>query len=285
MQVTNINTNAMVYMAMYRGLLDGNELKPRGQLIREVEDAIVDIDMNHPICTSFIARNMSLKYACNEFLWYLRGDIYDRSIEDHASMWPKLIQPEGFYYSNYGAYMFDKDSGFDWVCNSLSNDIDSRQAAIPFLNSAHCFKGNKDMVCTYSLSFRIRNEKLNMSVNMRSNDAVFGFTNDSFCFAMFYEMVYARLCSAYPFLQRGTYCHKVDSLHIYERHFKMVERIVEEGVAAYVPIHIPPIATQGEAMTLRHTSVLFNAAISKRDFIDGVDPTWRFTKWLLEHSM
>lgn len=276
--------NAMMYIAMFRELDGGEESRPRGLLIKEIEDAMIDFDMSVPICMSFTARNMSLKYACNEFLWYLRGNPYDRSIEKHATMWPKIIQPEGLYFSNYGQYMFGVE-GFDWVCNSLIADPDSRQAAFPLLRPQHCFPGNKDMVCTYSISFRIRQNMLNMSVNMRSNDAIYGLTNDAFCFAMFYEMVYARLCSNYPTLERGKYVHKVDSLHVYERHFPMVKKILAEGLAGYLPIFIPEISTQGESMDLNRVSFEFENVENKAEYISTIPPERKFTKWILQSSM
>ena len=55
-----------------------------------------------------------------------------------------------------------------------------------------------------------------MSVLMRSNDLVFGFCNDQYCWTKLQEIVASELN-----LQVGTYHHFARNLHIYERHFNM----------------------------------------------------------------
>lgn len=232
-------TNCAQFLKMYRDLNAGSICSPRGQNILEVEDYVLHLDPSDSCITSFNKRKFNLKYAVNEFLWYFRRDKYDTSIESHASTWPKIKQPEGFYYSNYGQYIFHEHSGLWWVLEELIRDKDSRRAAIPFLNSEHCFETNKDMVCTYSMSFRIRNDRLNMSVNMRSNDAIFGTTNDVFCFWLIYKLVYQYLRRHYRDLKTGRYVHKVDSLHVYERHWVMLNEICQEDKAGYYHVWVP----------------------------------------------
>lgn len=280
-----VHHNAIAILDMYKTIMECPPLKIRGSEVREVEDGYLTLDLSQPIVTNFEARKMSLKYACNEFLWYLRANQFDRSIEQHASMWPKIIQDGGFYFSNYGQYMFREDGGIDWIVESLKNDEGTRQAVIPFLDADHCFAGNKDMVCTYSIGFRIRDNTLSMSVNMRSNDAIYGFTNDSFCFVLFYRMIYARLLEFYPSLKHGIYVHKVDSLHIYSRHYSMTENILEAGLDGYTPIFIPEFSSPVEVEMIRKHSSLFEAAQNKQDYIIGVNNSWIFTKWLLKNSI
>ena len=48
---------------------------------------------------------------------------------------------------------------------------------------------DKDKICTYSISFRIRKNKLNMTVNMRSNDFILGTQIDFFQFSVIQEML------------------------------------------------------------------------------------------------
>ena len=120
------------------------------------------------------------------------------------------------------------------MIEELRRDPDSRRAVIPMLNTSHLFPRNKDVVCTESISFRIRDGKLNMSVNMRSNDAVWGMTNDVACFSFLHELVAGLLG-----VELGRYRHKADSLHVYERHFKMVETIIEQGETGHYTIDCP----------------------------------------------
>ena len=232
-------TNAHQFLKMYLDLLGGQLCSPRGMKIYEVEDYQLVLNAGESCLTSFRARKMNLNYAVNEFLWYLGADPYDTSIEKFASMWPKIKQPEGFYYSNYGQYMFGTTGGVNWAVEELMRDKDSRRAAFPFLKRRHCFADNRDMVCTYSMGFRIRQNKLNMSVNMRSNDAIFGTTNDVFCFWMTYKLVLSMLQWVYKGLEPGVYTHKVDSLHVYERHWDMLHKLVYDGMPGYSTIYVP----------------------------------------------
>jgi len=215
----------------------GQPVSPRGQKILELENYQFTMEPYERL-TTFEARGLNLQYCKAEFLWYLGGDRFDESIAEHAIMWKKLKDVDGGFNSQYGQYIFG-DAQFHWVLDELRRDIDSRRAVMVLLQGDHLREDNVDVVCTYGLGFRIRNNKLNMSVTMRSNDAIFGMTNDVFCFSMIQEMVLENLKRIYPDLEMGTYCHKVDSLHVYERHFEMLEILVTDGERGIYNIDIP----------------------------------------------
>jgi thymidylate synthase len=221
--------NAEAFLQMYKDVWAGESVKPRGQLCKEVTDYKLSLNMSDSPWTSFKARNLNIKYAKQEFLWYSRADKYDNSIEEYASMWQKIRQDDGSYFSNYGQYIFPKQ--FWFVVNELLIDPDSRRASIVLLKSEHLFRANKDVVCTYAINFRIRNGKLDMTVMMRSNDCIFGTTNDVFCFSMLYRMVHSMLET-----EVGTYTHFVNSLHVYEKHFPMIQAIIEGGMSNYMHV-------------------------------------------------
>jgi thymidylate synthase len=230
--------NAATFLYVYRDVRNGEEIRPRGTLCREVTDYKFILDMDGSPLTSFAARGLNLQYAKEEWLWYLRADKFDRTIEKHASMWKKIRQPDGSYYSNYGQYIFPKQ--FAFVVDELLRDRWSRRASIILLKEDHLFETNSDVVCTYAINFRIRDKnRLDMAVSMRSNDVIFGMTNDVFCFSMLYRMVYALLAEQISGLKHGMYIHKVDSLHVYERHFDMIEGLVQQDMMGYVAVDIP----------------------------------------------
>ena len=224
--------------------MEGTETSPRGQKVLEIENFQTDLYTTDRF-TNFGARNMNLQYIKEEFKWYLGADPYDDSICEHATMWKKIQQPDGRFHSNYGQYWFGAQAGVQWVLNSLRADPDSRQAVIPMLNAGHLYKGNTDVVCTESISFRIRNDLLNMSVNMRSNDAIFGVTNDVPCFSFLHELI-ARLLD----IEVGIYTHKVDSMHVYERHFQMLDNLVANGYIDYEDVHVPRMSIEDAMLML-----------------------------------
>ena len=123
---------------------------------------------------------MNLDNVKREALWYLKGDPHDTSICEHARMWKRLINFDGTINSNYGQYIFGNQQQFNVAQSMLLIDPNSRRASIVILDRCHLAdKYTKDYPCTYSINFRIRDNKLNMTVRMRSQDAVFGMTNDA----------------------------------------------------------------------------------------------------------
>jgi thymidylate synthase len=230
-----------VFCEVYQDILGvGKISSPRGQKIMELEDYQFTLQP-YDRFTSFRCRNLSMDYIKAELTWYLRADPYDSMITEHAQIWKDIRQDDGRFFSNYGQYIFGYQNGAQFVIDELRADIDSRRAVIPLLNASHLFHSNKDVVCTYSISFRVRDNKLNMSVNMRSNDAIWGMTNDVACFSFIHEIVHSMLTEYMPIVKLGTYTHKVDSLHVYERHFNLLKNLANNGPDEYYKIEVPRV--------------------------------------------
>lgn len=233
--------------------LNGKRCAPRGQQVIELENYTYELPARVRFC-NFESRKLNLDYIKREFLWYLRGNKFDQEILKHAKMWSSLVNYDGSINSNYGQYIFARKAGqrasqFDYVIKALTDDMDSRRASMMILNRDHLLSSTKDYPCTYSLNFRIRANRLNMSVHMRSQDAVFGMGNDAPCFSFIHEMVYASMKDVYPDLEMGDYHHICDSFHVYERHFEVMEKIADGD--KYVPISCPTIQSGSEAKFLK----------------------------------
>jgi thymidylate synthase len=248
------------FLHAYRDIVArGKLVKPRGEAILEIENATLVFEPHDSIVSSFKDRNLKLQYCKQEFLWYLRGDRFDDEIEKYSSAWAKIRQKDGGYNSNYGQYMFGDSGQFVYVVETLLRDRDSRRACMVLLNAYHLYHENTDTVCTYSLSFRIRENKLNMTVNMRSNDVIFGTTNDVFCFGLIHRMVLCYLqMAAYPFLELGNYAHRVDSLHVYERHWEMIGRLTAQGMKNHYDVPIPQITYDDLDWLIKNPKKVYN---------------------------
>jgi len=120
------------------------------------------------------------------------------------------------------------DSQWDSTIALLKQDKDTRQAVMNIHIPEDRHKGNKDVACTLTLQFFIREEALHMIVNMRSNDIIRGFTNDVFQFTMLQECMMLQLRDTYPDLKLGHYFHNAGSIHIYELHYEMADQILKE---------------------------------------------------------
>ena len=72
-----------------------------------------------------------------------------------------------------------------------------------------------DTPCTCAVHFHIVDNKLDMSVMMRSNDLWYGFPNDQYCFSKLQKMVADDVD-----ISIGKYYHFVTNLHIYNDKLK-----------------------------------------------------------------
>lgn len=215
-----------IFREIYKSVVESKqECFPRGLKIKEIEN----FSYVFPPFVRFVnfeERKLKLDYIKKEFLWYLKGNKFDTSIVEHAKMWKDFINEDGTINSNYGQYLFGELNQFQYAIDCLIKDKDSRRAIIMILQPYHLLNPSmKEIPCTYGIGFRIRDEKLNMSVKMRSQDAWFGFGSDIPCFSFIHEMAYCLLKEKYVNLQYGNYHHSVDSFHVYEKHFDKAKKI------------------------------------------------------------
>ena len=258
-------TNCSTFLDIYKQVYEGPTVSARGMITRELRNVSININPRYPI-TSFKARKFNLKYAKKETLWYLRGNRHDVSICEEAGAWNTLIQPDGGINSNYGQVIFTGPRLFDWVIEELIRDPSSRRAVIVIGDPTMLNKENTDHRCTMYISYHIRDMKLHQTVHMRSNDVVFGMTNDVFFYGYLHQMAWVCLQHYYPNLELGEYTHIADSLHIYERHFQMTENILKQGVDGWYKIDVPMVCCKEEVDMLR-----FNQSKSN---------TYGFSSWL-----
>jgi len=206
--------------------INGEVSKPRDLEVTEIMYAGYKVDPTQAFA-NFNSREFNWKYFAGELAWYLNKDTNIDYINQFSGFWKNITNPgTNEINSNYGFLLFGRQ--LQWVVDSLKKDKNSRQA-IAFLNQPrYQFEGNKDFVCTMYLNFSIRKNKLDMKVQMRSNDIFYGLTFDAPFFAFVQQHVYLWLKSTYPELELGTYHHYADNIHFYERHFDLAETIVNE---------------------------------------------------------
>lgn len=240
--------NYKTWLTMFRETMQiGIETSPRGQRIRELEDYKIVIDPMYPFM-NFKHRNLKIDYFKKEMLWKLSGDPFNESIKLHAKMWDSVQNNDGSFNSNYGQYWFGEQMGLFVAFNELVKDEYSRRAVIPMLSASHIGPQVKDTVCTESVGFRIRNGQLNMSIHMRSSDQIFGLGTDIPTFAFLQRLLLGMLASVYPTLQMGDMTIVAMSSHIYERHFNMVESILQDPAVA--ECSVMPLPTVAEAFKI-----------------------------------
>lgn len=207
---------------------NGQLSQPRDMKVRELTIDQREFDPRFTIA-NFKSRKFNYKYFAGELAWYLMQDRDIDYISQFSGFWKHITNPgTNTINSNYGSLIFNDQ--LQWVLDSLKADKNTRQA-IAFLNQPkYQFEGNKDFVCTMYLNFFIRDNKLNMKVQMRSNDIFYGLTFDAPFFSFVYQHVLIELKNTYPELDFGTYYHCADNIHFYERHFELADEILNEIV-------------------------------------------------------
>ena len=158
-------------------------------------------------------RNWNEEYAAAEWAWYLSGDPRVTTLGELygkiPAIWKNMADKNGEVNSNYG-YQWKRNDQLENVINILEHGFDTRQAAISIYDGKEMNKYEFDTPCTYAIQFTVVQNKLYMSVYMRSNDLWYGFCNDQYQFASLQEMVAERLN-----LPVGTYYHHAHNLHLY----------------------------------------------------------------------
>ena len=205
------------------------ESSPRGLKVKENLLATLPINPLYPIA-NFSDRTFNWKYFAGELAWYLKKDRDIEYINNFSSFWKNITNPgTNEINSNYGSLVLNEQ--LEWVIESLIKDKNSRQAIAFFNRPQFQFEGNKDFVCTMYANFFIRNNKLHMKIQMRSNDIFYGLTFDAPFFSFLHQTVWLAvwrervLNGEDEHLELGTYYHCADNIHFYERHFELADKI------------------------------------------------------------
>ncbi len=213
-----------VYKKMCIYLLEnGEKSSPRNMNTQEVEGAIIKVKNPRSRILNNKLRKVSIPFAIGEWLWHMEGRDDLEMIQYYAPSYDKYSDDGKILNGAYGPRI--KRSLLK-IVEILKEDPDSRRAVVPIYGKEDAGLDSKDIPCTIGFQFLIRNNKLDMIVNMRSNDIFLGFPYDTFNFTMWQEYVACKLN-----VEIGTYIHIANSLHFYE---KDREKIVKASLAEEV---------------------------------------------------
>lgn len=195
--------------------------KPRGMKVKENVGDSYTVDM--PAFLSLPERRVNYNFMFGEAFWILSGSNRVSVITKYMDRYRDFSDDNVFMSGAYGPKIVDQ---LPYITKTLKKDKDSRQALLSIWRERP--DTSKDIPCTISMQFFIRNNKLYLVVNMRSNDIVYGFTYDVFTFSMVAFAVKLLISDVYPDLELGTLTVQVGSLHLYEKHFGLVKNFSED---------------------------------------------------------
>ncbi len=166
-------------------------------------------------------------YVERELNWYLSKSLNVNDIEDCPKIWKEVCSKNGLINSNYGYLIFSEDNfnQYNNALKALKSNYNTRNAIMiytrPRIHYDYNIDGMHDFICTNTVSYFIRDGYLHCVVNMRSNDAVFGYKNDRY----WQEYVLKKMLKDLndDTIKLGKIFWNASSLHVYERHFNIVK--------------------------------------------------------------
>lgn len=197
--------------------------------LKVLQDSYNDAGLLEIIGASFVADEDTIfgtvneEYVEKELMWYnsKSRNVYD--MHNPPKIWRDIADIDGNINSNYGWCIFSSDNHNQYhkVLNHLRDNPNSRQAIMiynrPTMHEDSKLNGMHDFMCTNAVTYKISNGFLHCVVQMRSNDAIFGYKND-YAWQKYVLNKLAKDLNVLP----GVIHWQVASLHIYPRHFNLL---------------------------------------------------------------
>lgn len=236
------NFHSMYAQMLHEVVEYGRKVSPRGQPTLELQDVVLELPAETD--DGFAHGRTNLRYFLAELAWYASRDPSAKFISRYASLWGRIMNPDGTANSNYGEKIWalprsphgtqcndapgyrcgcrETGSEWQWCVETLRADPSSRQAVMVIHRPEHHWTGNLDVPCTLTVSFTIREGLLQTRVHMRSSDAWFGLPYD----VPFFLWLHRRMVGELG-VGRGTFRIMLDSLHLYEHRVDSAKRYLE----------------------------------------------------------
>lgn len=223
---------------VYQKLLKSKiHIKPSKGAAIEIPGALLQITNPRARLSRTEKRGRTLFSCLGELLWYMSGTNELDFITYYISLYEEFSDDGTTIYGGYGPRLFN-NNGINQVQNVielLKKKLETRQAVIQLFHAQDLEEPHKDIPCTCTLQFLVRQHRLHMVTYMRSNDAFWGLPHDVFSFTMLQEMV-ARSIN----VELGTYKHSVGSLHLYEDKVEDAQQFIKEGLQSKIAMPAMP---------------------------------------------
>ena len=199
-----------------------DSVAPRDQQTKEVLGVSTSFDMCYPVVTN-ATRNLGYKFLAAEAAWILSGDNRVETIAPYAKKIGDFSDDGIRFFGAYGPRIVDQIS---YIVDTLVRDCHSRQAVMTIWRPNP--RATKDVPCTVSVQWLIRNGQLHCIDSMRSSDAWLGWPYDVFNFSLLSAMIaveYRMRTGVY--LAPGTFTLIAGSHHLYERNYERAKSIAD----------------------------------------------------------
>jgi len=209
------------------------------------------------------SRKAQHKYIENEHKWYMSQD---RCIKGHKGIednkiWSRICTDDGRVNSNYGWCVFSPENGriyydgltdnkrhiyiprnkveksqYKYALEQLIEKPDGRQSIIYYGRPQMQWEWNdginakSDFTCTITTQHFIRKNRFDYIVTMRSNDVIRGLHCGDLPWHGFVYEYFLKDIRMFSSMdpERGNIYWNAGSLHIYERDFELLDKIIKE---------------------------------------------------------
>ena len=222
---------------------EGRQVGPRGKGTREMLDVRLRLnDVRNNIILD-PTRNLNYRFMVAEWLyiWFGHDDV--ETIARYNEQMRKFSD-DGVTFN--GAYGRAVQANWQYVEALIHNDRATRQAILNIhehrrMKSSWDGDGrplvSKDVPCTLSIQFFVRDEMLNTIVHMRSSDVWLGIPYDIFNFTMLANYMAARV-EAEP----GWLSLHLGSSHLYESNLEAAAQVIYENKTS--TLRSPPLPSK-----------------------------------------
>lgn len=217
-----------VWLTTLHRLLDStNTCNPRNFPIREILNNHTEVNMEYPI-VMVEERTLGYKFMLREAWWIMDGRNSVETITDYSKAISSFSN-DGYHFDGaYGPRVVDQ---IRYIVDTLAKDQDSRQAVLTIWRANP--RDSKDIPCTISIQWLIRNNTIYCIDNMRSSDIWLGWPYDIFNFTMLtgYVMLLLRE-RGIDNLKLGSIYLNAGSQHLYESNVEAAKKI--NNISYYV---------------------------------------------------
>jgi thymidylate synthase len=209
---------------VFKEILDnGTSVEPTKGEIKELSGVL--LKLTNPLGRLSRTEGKGKIFSClGELLWYLSGSNQLDQIQYYIQDYHRYSDDGKTIFGAYGPKLFGADGQIAGVIRALQERDSTRKAVVQLFSSSDIKAHHKDIPCTCTLQFLVREGKLSLYTSMRSNDAFKGLPHDIFAFTMLQELTARKLG-----IPMGEYGHYVTSLHIYMSDLDKVELFQNEG--------------------------------------------------------
>jgi len=262
---------------VFKEVLDnGTEVEPTKGKTKELSGVL--LKLTNPLGRLSRTEGKGTIFSClGELLWYLSGSNQLDQIQYYIQHYHQYSDDGKTIFGAYGPKLFGADGQIPSVIRALQERGSTRKAVVQLFSSSDIKAPHKDIPCTCTLQFLVREGKLSLYTAMRSNDAFKGLPHDIFAFTMLQELTARKLG-----IPMGEYGHYVTSLHIYMDDLDKIGRFQNEGwqEKVYMPSMPDGDQTNNVLRLLKHEREL--RLLNKRVSNVHVDVYWRDLSILLE---